>query len=164
MKQFYELLFQQEVLYQIYSKPLPMPTAEEEVVEKTDMSEKTTPIFRHQVLVLIDEPVGIAPSDAIFLQKVMEAVKVDMNDVEILNVANGNYIDFRPVLQGKKVNKIISFGVPFIKINLEILTNRYEPKVAGGVKFLFSESLGIVQADRQNKQALWNALKVIFFQ
>lgn len=121
------------------------------------------PEVNHKVLVLIDEKGGLSPSDAIFLKKVLEAVKITPEHTDILNVADFGQIDFRPVLTSKKVHHVISFGVPFLKVNLEILMNRYEPKKADGVCFLFSETLAIVQADDRNKRALWNALKALFF-
>ena len=104
----------------------------------------------------------MSPSNTIFLEKVLKAVNLNLDGVDILNLSGAKQMDFRPLLRNKKVHHIISFGVPFIQINLEIMMNRYDPKQIAGVNFLLSESLDIVQSDDKNKRALWNCLKSIF--
>jgi len=180
MKAFYQILFQNETLYrepvtvetpsQVVSTTAPQtatkvnpPTPKSPAAPITPTATfAPTPTLNHKVLVLIDENGGMSPSDAIFLRKVLEAVKINPDHVDILNIA-GKQMDFRPVLAGKKVHHFISFGVPFIKINLEILMNRYDPKQIAGVNFLLAEPLTVVQSDDNNKRALWNALKAMFF-
>ncbi|MCU0341780.1 MAG: hypothetical protein MUE30_18045 [Spirosomaceae bacterium] len=178
MKAFYQLLYQHDTLYKEAAKAVtkgetPLPKAEavtppspKPAVATVPVPPKptaTVPTVQHQVLVLIDEPGGLSPSDAIFLRKVLEAVKVNPDQVDVLNVADTKLMDFRPVLASKKVHHLISFGVPFIQVNLEIFMNRYDPKKLGGVNFLLAETLPVIQSDEKNKRALWGALKAIFF-
>lgn len=181
MKAFYQLLFQYDTLYKAPSQvptlgetaPSPMPSSPAApaanvavpppVVATPPPPTATVPTVQYQVLVLINEAGGLSPSDAIFLRKVLEAVKVNPDQVDVLNIADAQVMDFRPVLASKKVHHFISFGVPFIKVNLEVFMNRYEPKKLGGIHFLLAETLTVIQSDRKNKEALWGALKAMFF-
>jgi hypothetical protein len=113
---------------------------------------------------LVNEAPAMSPSNTIFLEKVLKAVNLNLDGVDILNLSGAKQMDFRPLLQNKKVHHFISFGVPFIQINLEIMMNRYDPKRIAGVNFLLAESLDIIQADDKNKRALWNALKKLFME
>lgn len=183
MKSFYQLLFQNETLYRaqevaaiekivaevaiaIAEEPAPeiilavqaMPSP----IAPPLPSTSTLPTLNHQILILVDESPTMSPSNTIFLEKVLNAVKLNLDKVDILNLAENRHADFRTLLENKKVHHIISFGVPFIQINLEIMMNRYDPKQINGINFLLAEPLEITQADDKNKRALWNCLKKIF--
>ncbi|MCA0234708.1 MAG: hypothetical protein LCH91_29925 [Bacteroidetes bacterium] len=183
MKSFYQLLFQNETLYRAQEveaiekivKEVATSLVQESVVEAptppppAPVAAPTpppptfeTPNLNHQVLILINESPKMSPSNTIFLEKVLKAVNLNLDGVDILNLSGAKQMDFRPLLRNKKVHHIISFGVPFIQINLEIMMNRYDPKQIAGVNFLLSESLDIVQSDDKNKRALWNCLKSMF--
>ncbi|AEI51809.1 hypothetical protein [Runella slithyformis] len=182
-KSFYQLLYQNETLYRVsgeetVSAQVEAPVSVADVVQEPPISmappvpppvsvppalaAAPLPSLNHQILILVDETPAMSASNTIFLEKVLKAVNLNLDGVDILNVAGSKQMDFRPLLQHKKVHHFISFGVPFININLEIMMNRYDPKRIAGVNFLLAESLDIVQADDKNKRALWGALKKIF--
>ncbi len=182
-KSFYHLLFQNETLYRVSEERIPIvrqpdsgvvgPASVEEPAAApiTPPSPAKTPsapilsappVLNHQILILVDESPVMSPSNTIFLEKVLKAVNLNLDGVDILNVSGAKQMDFRPLLQHKKVHHFISFGVPFININLEVMMNRYDPKRIAGVNFLLAESLEIIQTDDKNKRALWGALKKIF--
>lgn len=186
MKSFYQLLFQNETLYrsqeveavekmvaevaasfvaEAKNEPIeaapPKPVAP---VTPPVQSQSAIPALNHQILILVNEAPAMSPSNTIFLEKVLKAVSLNLDGVDILNLSGAKQMDFRPLLQNKKVHHFISFGVPFIQINLEIMMNRYDPKRIAGVNFLLAESLEIIQADDKNKRALWNALKKMFME
>ncbi|MFN8343377.1 MAG: hypothetical protein U0X91_00120 [Spirosomataceae bacterium] len=186
MKSFYQVLFQNETLYRsqeveaiekivaevtaplvteapkepTYQAP-PTPAAPITPPAKPQL---TVPTLNHQILILVNEAPALSPSNTIFLEKVLKAVNLNLEGVDILNLSGAKHLDFRPLLQHKKVHHFISFGVPFIQINLEIMMNRYDPKHIAGVNFLLAESLEIIQTDDKNKRALWNALKKLFME
>ena len=186
MKSFYQLLFQNETLYRsqeveaiekivaevtaslvneaknepTYETP-PKPVAPITPPVKPQLA---VPSLNHQILILVNETPALSPGNTIFLEKVLKAVNLNVDGVDILNVSGAKQMDFRPLLQNKKVHHFISFGVPFIQINLEIMMNRYDPKRIAGVNFLLAESLEIIQSDDKNKRALWNALKKLFME
>lgn len=186
MKSFYQLLFQNETLYRSQEveaiekmvaevaatmvteapgKPLEVkPPAPVAPVPPPVLPQLVTPTLNHQILVLVNEAPAMSPSNTIFLEKVLKAVNLNLDGVDILNLSGAKQMDFRPLLQNKKVHHFISFGVPFIQINLEIMMNRYDPKRIAGVNFLLAESLEIIQTDDKNKRALWTALKKLFME
>lgn len=191
MKSLYQLLFQNETLYRsqeveaiekIVAEVAASMVAEEQPEPLAGVSKPATvvavpaappppvpsqlatPTLNHQILILVNEAPAMSPSNTIFLEKVLKAVNLNLEGVDILNLAGAKQMDFKPLLQNKKVHHFISFGVPFIQINLEIMMNRYDPKQIAGVNFLLAESLDIVQADDKNKRALWMALKKIFLE
>ncbi|WP_428664258.1 hypothetical protein [Runella sp.] len=181
-KSFYQLLYQNETLYRVNGDTTMSEVAEPTVPAAPVVNEPPTPLvaaasptstppiavaaalptLNHQILILVDEVPAMSANNTIFLEKVLKAVNLNLDGVDILNLAGSKQMDFRPLLQNKKVHHFISFGVPFININLEIMMNRYDPKRIAGVNFLLAESLDIVQADDKNKRALWGALKKIF--
>jgi DNA polymerase III psi subunit len=191
MKSLYQLLFQNETLYRSQevaaiekivaevaasmvaeaqpeplaevAKPAPIVTVPA-VATPPIQPQLATPTLNHQILILVNEAPAMSPSNTIFLEKVLKAVNLNLEGVDVLNLAGAKQMDFKPLLQNKKVHHFISFGVPFIQINLEIMMNRYDPKQIAGVNFLLAESLDIVQADDKNKRALWMALKKIFLE
>ena len=117
------------------------------------------PTLNHQVLFLTNE---LSPSDAVFLEKVLKAVNLNLEGVDILNLEGAKLIDFKPLLRAKKIHHFISFGVPFLKVNLDLMMNRYDIKVLAGINFLFTDPLAVIQEDDQLKRALWGCLKKIF--
>jgi len=186
MKSFYQLLFQNETLYRSQEveavekivaevaativaeapgEPLEVkPPAPVASVTPSVQPPTAIPTLNHQILILINEAPAMSPSNTIFLEKVLKAVNLNLDGVDILNLSGAKQMDFRPLLQNKKVHHFISFGVPFIQINLEIMMNRYDPKRIAGVNFLLAESLEIIQTDDKNKRALWTALKKLFME
>jgi DNA polymerase III psi subunit len=184
MKSFYQLLFQNETLYRSQeieaiekmvaevtaSIVAEAPSIPIEVKPSVPMApaappvqpQLVTPTLNHQTLILVNEAPAMSAGNTIFLEKILKAVHLNLDNVDILNLSGSKKMDFRPLLKNKKVHHFISFGVPFIQINLEIMMNRYDPKHIAGVNFLLAESLDIVQADDKNKRALWNALKKMF--
>jgi hypothetical protein len=188
MKSFYQLLFQNETLYrsqevEAVEKIVAEVAASLAVEAKNEPIEvaplkpiasamppvpvqppSAIPTLNHQILILINEAPAMSPSNTIFLERVLKAVNLNLDGVDILNLSGAKQMDFRPLLQNKKVHHFISFGVPFIQINLEIMMNRYDPKRIAGVNFLLAESLDIIQADDKNKRALWTALKKMFME
>ncbi|MEZ4904572.1 MAG: hypothetical protein R2822_23905 [Spirosomataceae bacterium] len=182
MKSFYQLLFQNETLYRaqevaavekivtevasamVEKQPIETVQVAEPIVTAIAPPPIALPTINHQTLILVDESPAMSPGNTIFLEKVLKAVHLNLEGVDILNLAGKKQADFRELLESKKVHHIISFGVPFIQINLEILMNRYAPQQIGGINFLLAEPLEIIQADDKNKRALWNCLKAMFKQ
>lgn len=116
--------------------------------------------INHKVLILADEE--LSPSELLFLEKVLKAVNLNIDGVELLNLHGVTHIDFAEVLRGKYINHFITFGVPFQRINLDIMMDRYSPVRFEGITFLMADSLPTIEADQNLKRALWNSLKRVF--
>lgn len=122
------------------------------------------PTLKHQVLVLTDEPKqrDMLMSEAIFLDNILKAVGHSLETSDVINFSFLPGQDARTVLSGKKTNFFISFGVPLVKLQLDLLLVPYTPKVIEGIWFLLVDPLVVIEADRNLKKKLWQALQKMF--
>ncbi len=117
-------------------------------------------LIKHKVLLLADE--DLSPSDLLFLERILKAVNLDIEGVDLLNVYGVSDVDFAAVLRHKHINHFITFGVPFQRINLDIMMDRYHPIRFDGITFLMADSLPVIEANQALKKLLWNSLKRVF--
>jgi hypothetical protein len=122
------------------------------------------PSLQHKVLVLTDESKQqeMLMSEALFLDNILKAVGHSLETSDVLNFSFMPGQDARTVLSGKKTNFFISFGVPLIKLNLDLLLAPYTPKNLEGIWFLLVDPLVVIEADRNLKKKLWQALQKMF--
>ena len=124
----------------------------------------TFPTLQHKILILIDQPKqkDIAASESVFLDNILKAVGHSIDKADILNYNFLKGPDARKVLSEKQTSFFITFGVPLIKLNLDLLLMPYTPKAVEGVWFLLTDPLSVIEADRNLKKKLWQALKQMF--
>jgi hypothetical protein len=122
------------------------------------------PELNHKVLILIDEPKKkeMLVSEAIFLDNILKAVGQSSENSDILNFSFLSGPDARSVLSEKRINYFITFGVPLIKLRLDLLLPPYTPKQVEGIWFLLTDPLAVIEADVVLKKKLWAALKQMF--
>jgi len=122
------------------------------------------PALKHKVLVLTDEPKQqeMLMSEALFLDNILKAVGHSLETSDVLNFSFMPGQDASAVLAGKRTNFFISFGVPLIKLNLDLLLVPYTPKNLEGIWFLLVDPLVVIEADRNLKKKLWQALQKMF--
>ncbi len=141
------------------AKPLPPTT--EDTTPPVRLPETPKPaLLKHKVLLLADE--DLSPGDLLFLEKILKAVNLDIEGVDLLNVYGVSDVDFAAVLRNKYINHFITFGVPFQRINLDIMMDRYHPIRFDGITFLMADSLPVIEANPTLKRLLWNSLKRVF--
>ncbi len=120
------------------------------------------PQLNHKVLLLADEELD--PGNLLFLEKILKAVNLNVNGVDLLNLRGTQNMDFAELVKGKYINHFITFGVPFERINLDIMMDRYAPVRFEGITFLMADSLPTIEADQNLKKRLWAALQRVFLQ
>jgi hypothetical protein len=127
-------------------------------------STENFPALSHKVLILLDEPKQreMIVSESLFLDNILKAVGHSVEKADILNFSFLPGQDARSVLSEKKTNFFITFGVPLIKLNLDLLLAPYTPKFIDGIWFLLAEPLTMIEADRNLKKKLWQALQKMF--
>ena len=113
-------------------------------------------------MLLADE--ALDPSNLLFLEKILKAVNLNINGVDLLNLHGTDDLDFAALLRGRYINHFITFGVPFERIHLDIMMDRYSPVRFEGITFLMADSLPTVEADHNLKKRLWTALQRVFLQ
>ena len=118
------------------------------------------PQLNHKVLLLADEELD--PSNVLFLEKILKAVNLNVDGVDLLNLHGVQDVNFAELLRGKYINHFITFGVPFERIHLDIMMDRYSPVRFEGITFLMADSLPTIEADQQLKKRLWGCLQRVF--
>ncbi len=141
-------------------QPAPRPTTPS--VLPPIQQQSRLPQLNHKVLLLADEELD--PSNLLFLEKILKAVNLNVNGVDLLNLRGVQNMDFSELVKGKYINHFITFGVPFERINLDILMDRYAPVRFEGITFLMADSLPTIEADQHLKKRLWTALQRVFLQ
>ncbi|MPR35093.1 hypothetical protein [Salmonirosea aquatica] len=122
------------------------------------------PALQHQILVLVDEKkqADLLPSDSLLLENILKATGHSIAETDILNFSTLSSADARAVLATKSTNYFITFGVPLIKLQLDLLLPPYTPKYIEGIWFLLADPLSVIDADKSLKKRLWLALKKMF--
>lgn len=139
-------------------QPAPRPTTPS--ILPPVQKQPRMPQLNHKVLLLADEELD--PSNLLFLEKILKAVNLNVDGVDLLNLHGVQGMDFAELLRGKYINHFITFGVPFERINLDIMMDRYSPVRFEGITFLMADSLPTIEADQQLKKRLWSALQRVF--
>ncbi len=140
--------------------PLPTPIHTPEIVRPAIQF----PVLQHSILVLMDEKkqADLLPSDALLLENILKATGHSITETDILNLSTLPSSDARAVLATKSTNYFITFGVPLIKLQLDLLLPPYTPKYIEGIWFLLADPLSVIDADKALKKRLWQALKKMF--
>ncbi|GAB3934639.1 hypothetical protein [Larkinella terrae] len=133
-----------------------VPTPVNALPEPAPMAEKP------KVLILIDEE--LTPGELIFLENILKAIHLNLNEIDILNLAGSGLVDFHAVLENKVLHHFISFGVPFKTIHLNLQMDRYDPIRIFGITFLLADPLSAIEADAKLKRKLWAVLKKVFLE
>ncbi|GAB4053852.1 hypothetical protein [Spirosoma litoris] len=142
-------------------EPLPQPAPRPTTPSVLLPTQKPRlPQLNHKVLLLADEELD--PSNLLFLEKILKAVNLNIEGVDLLNLHGVRDMDFPELLRGKYINHFITFGVPFERINLDIMMDRYSPVRFEGITFLMADSLPTIEADQNLKKRLWGALQRVF--
>jgi DNA polymerase III psi subunit len=141
-------------------QPAPRPTTPS--ILPPIQQQSRLPKLNHKVLVLADEELD--PSNLLFLEKILKAVNLNIDGVDLLNLHGVRDVNFDELLKGKYINHFITFGVPFERINLDIMMDRYSPVRFEGITFLMADSLPTIEADQALKKRLWQALQRVFLQ
>ncbi|GAB4043916.1 hypothetical protein [Spirosoma jeollabukense] len=139
-------------------EPAPRPTTPS--IFPPAQQQPRLPQLNHKVLLLADEELD--PSNLLFLEKILKAVNLNIDGVDLLNLHGVQDMNFAELLRGKYINHFITFGVPFERVNLDIMMDRYAPVRFEGITFLMADSLPTIEADQNLKKRLWAALRRVF--
>jgi hypothetical protein len=137
------------------------PSIKPEIIEKSP-EVIVNEVVEKRIIPLLLITDSISESDKVFLEKVLNAVKLSLVDVEVFTTDYLKTSDFRTYSIGKTYQRIISFGVPFSKIGMTRMFMPYEITPIKNVQFLMTETLVVVQNDLAHKRQLWGCLQQMF--
>lgn len=103
------------------------------------------------------------PDDQLnFLMGVLNACKLSMEDVAIINIAKNTFANYKTIEVELKAEKLILFGVNPSKIDLPITFPLYQVQEYNKQTYMAAASLGAIQLDKAEKTKLWHCLQQIF--
>lgn len=157
----------EEAPVMLVNKPKAVVEPPQKVVAPTPAFVPPTPTFpalQHKILVLVDEPrqPDLLPAEALLLENILKATGHSAAHTDLLNFSYIPQADARTVLSEKSTNFFITFGVPLIRLQLDLLLPPYMPKQIEGIWFLLADSLPVIDADKALKKKLWQALQKMF--
>ncbi|MFN3851403.1 MAG: hypothetical protein ACK4NY_18345 [Spirosomataceae bacterium] len=172
-------LFQNEVLYrdnsiEVVSHVLPKEVVETKTsipkaVEEASPRVENPPIpvqeivpsikLNQKVLILTQQ---ISDSEKAFLSKVLGAVGLSLDQVDLVELSKIKALDYQSVIGQKTTNQFISFGIGMSKLGWNILLPPYQIKKVEGISFLLADTLSDIEASQNLKKSLWEGLKLLF--
>ncbi len=119
--------------------------------------------FAAQVLVVLPASENVE-AEKIFLKKVFSAVQIDFDrDALCLEISAGEIFSISKTVREKLPEKVLVFGFSPPEVGMALQVPMYQSFLWGGVSFLFSENLNLLENDRDRKTKLWAGLKAMFF-
>lgn len=145
----------------VEKKQIVAPIAEQVVaaIKVEKVQEPLHFVPNHRVVILVDD---CSDADQALLGKILTAVKLNLNQVDLVRLADLSQMNARTAFSQNLISHFITFGVALQKIRLEIPLNPYQTKEIKNIRFLFSDALSELQNDVEKKKALWRALQEMF--
>lgn len=143
----------------------PATTAPQQRVSSAPVTpEVPFPEIKHPLLILTDvaERPDLSASETTLLTNILKAVGRSKEMSDVINYSYLQNKDARLVLSGHQVSHLISFGVPLIRLQIDVVLTPYIPKFIDGVWFLLADPLPAIESNKENKRKLWEALQRIF--
>lgn len=116
------------------------------------------------MLVLVQDPAHrvMERADGLLLKDILKAVGYTFEDVAIVNIANCKQEQDWQTVNQLSYTHLFSFGVNHPKLPATTALEPYKLENSGDKKFLLTDSLAVLRAERGRKISLWNLLKQIF--
>lgn len=99
--------------------------------------------------------------DYAFFQKILSAIKVDLEQIAIINV-DFVHLPFYEVVNKVDPKRFICLGIAPKRVQLHIEPRAYQVCKIDSREILFGHSLKQIAADQQLKKHLWVALQEMF--
>ncbi|MBU3714903.1 MAG: hypothetical protein FGM46_08135 [Ferruginibacter sp.] len=117
-----------------------------------------------KILLMVNdsESLHLNEKDFQFLSGILNACKLNMNDVALLNANNYKKTDFTSIKAFLNPLFLIVFGLTnqYCKPNIE--SDNYEVRLMDNFSFLSTPSLRLISENTEEKKMLWSALKKLF--
>jgi hypothetical protein len=158
-------------LVELYREILVLPESEHERTTKTATVEppseqplKTLGNNLKQVLLLVnyDNCVHIPDAALEFLNGILGACKLGMNDVLLINTHELKSLPYKKIQSEYKSKTVILFGVDISVLELPMSFPFFQPQQFMQTTYLCSPPLAEIENDKILKSKLWVCLKKIF--
>jgi hypothetical protein len=116
------------------------------------------------ILLLVRDPSAVFLDEKTFqfLISIMDACKLSMEDVALVNTANTGKRLLTTIAEELGSQIILLFGIPLSEMELPMLFPNYQVQAYGGKTYLGADALVGIAEDRIQKGLLWGSLKQLF--
>jgi hypothetical protein len=144
-------------------KTSPVPSVAEPEVPVPAVAQPVRPRNRNRLVVIYNniKTVYLNPEEESLLTKILGAVKLRLEDVELVNV-NNHRDTLIEILRDKMANQIISFGIELRDLDIQVPLEAYRVQRVEGIDILLADSLFELQLNTDKKKMLWQALQGMF--
>jgi hypothetical protein len=116
------------------------------------------------VTIIIKKSDIAVPAHSEMLHRLLQAVKHPLPDmVSIITIEDNQQIKIFDMCYHNHITKIVIFGVSPKAAGIFGKVQAYVPLPISGKQLLFSESLDVLNRQKEKKGLLWNALQQLFF-
>lgn len=122
---------------------------------------KTEQVVKKKVLLLLHENLKEQDSLYSFLQGILGACRLKMDDVNLVPSFR-QQDDYRRLAEKYGAAVVIMFGVEASDIQLPVFFPHYQVQLHDGVQYVSSPGLAVIENDKPEKQKLWQSLKKAF--
>ena len=132
--------------------------------KKTELKDSALGNNQKQVLILVNytDSQVISDPELSFLLTILNACKLTLNDVVIVNFATEEKITYQKLVQEFKPKVVLLFGVKQASISMPVLFPDFQVQSFMDIRFLSSPPLQSLQQDDTIKRKLWTGLKQLF--
>ena len=119
---------------------------------------------KNKVLILFNNEQSpyLPKAEEALLKKILFSIKLDIDDVDLVNYNNIQRVDYMDLLKDKILNQLISFGVSLTTLNLQLYLKKYQVENIEGVDMLLADSLSDLENSADKKKLLWKGLQHMF--
>lgn len=119
---------------------------------------------KRKILLLVRDPSSVFLDEKTFqfLISIMDACKISMEDVALVNTTHTGTRLLTAIAQELGSQIIVLFGIPLSEMELPMLFPNYQVQAYGGKTYLGADALSAIAADRMQKGLLWGSLKQLF--
>lgn len=137
-----------------------------QVISKS-LKESTTPFLGNNdknILLIVNEKnvVFLTDEDLGFLVGILNACKLTLADVALINIQKNPGITYKSILEHFKPRVIMCFEIELGLLEFPLAFPEYQVQQYNQQSYLAAPSLKRLAADKQEKIQLWNCLKKIF--
>jgi DNA polymerase III psi subunit len=132
--------------------------------KKPELTDNVLGNNQKQVIILVNNTDSqvISDQDLSFLLTILNACKLSLNDVVIVNFAAQEDLTYQKLVQDFKPKVMLLFGVKQASIKMPVLFPDFQVQSFMDIRFLSSPTLQSMQQDDTIKRKLWTGLKQLF--
>ena len=136
------------------------------ISEKTlnqDIESANTKIEKRNILVVVhSSEITLNGKQALFLQSILNACKLEANTVNIISTSSPQFGDYKQLISIFGAEKCLLFGLEPSAIQLPMNFPTFQIQSYQNQQYIWAPSLEELENDKTKKITLWNSLQKIF--